>query len=108
MPIHVRVGKLSAQTSFENIKAGTTANGRNSVSFTQKRTGNRSIIGNIQIKEKNSQQVVGELNNFSIYMPFTKRDVSIFLNKVPEGPLEIVFKENETTLGNLSTQADIH
>jgi P pilus assembly chaperone PapD len=98
-PLQVRVGDISASTHFENARI-IKVKGKYKVLFEQYRQGERSIVGDIQVKDQ-AETVLGAVNNVVIYPPFTKREHSISLTQVPKGALEIVFTEDKSSLGSL-------
>ena len=106
IPLQVRVGKLTASTRIENAKISSNE-GRYSLSFDQIIEGNRSVIGNIDIIEKKSGNSLGKLNNVVIYMPFTKKQHQINLTRPPEGPVEIIFTEEQASRGSLVAKAEL-
>jgi P pilus assembly chaperone PapD len=106
IPLQVRVGKLTASTRIENAKISS-ADGRYSLFFDQIREGNRSVIGNIDIIEKKSGNSLGNLNNAVIYMPFAKKQHKISLTSRPNGPVEIIFSEEEISRGSLVAKAEV-
>jgi len=107
VPLHVRVGKLTSSTSFENVTLKEN-NGLYTASFTQIRTGNRSIIGDVKIKEIKSGNILGVSNNTAIYVPFNKKEYSINLKRKPNGPVEIIYTEDVNLRGKLSLSAQIN
>jgi len=106
IPLQVRVGKLAASTRIENAKISSTE-GRYSVSFDHIRKGNRSVVGNIAIIEKKSGNSLGKLNNAVIYMPFAKKQHKITLSSRPNGPVEIIFSEEQISRGSLVAKAEV-
>ncbi|MFT7217903.1 MAG: P pilus assembly chaperone PapD [Paraglaciecola sp.] len=106
IPLQVRMGKLMASTRIENAKISS-SEGRYSVSFDHIREGNRSVVGNIAVVEKKSGNSLGLLNNTVIYMPFTKKQHKISLNSPPEGPVEIIFTEEQASRGSLVAKTTV-
>jgi fimbrial chaperone protein len=106
IPLQVRVGKLNASTRIDNAKVSSTE-GRYSVSFDHIREGNRSVIGKIDIIEKRSGDSLGKLNNTVIYMPFTKKHHKINLTSQPEGPVVIIFTEEQVSRGSLVAKTEV-
>ncbi|WP_157465895.1 hypothetical protein [Colwellia sp. TT2012] len=108
MPIQIRVGNLSASMSFENIKV-IEKQGMTMISFDQIKTGNRSLVGTIKIKERDSDRVLGQINNSVIYADFNKKHhkINILKNKGSKVQLEIVFTEDKNTWGSVTAQANI-
>jgi len=103
IPVQVRVGKLSATTRIDNPRL-TSIDGTYSLSFDHIRGGSRSIIGKINIVDKETGDILGKINNTAIYMPFTKKEHRIALSTRPDGPVEIIFTEEKTSLGDLITK----
>ncbi len=106
IPLQVRVGKLTASTRFDNIKLNAIS-GRYSLTFSQIREGNRSIVGKLEVFEKKSGDLIGNLNNMAIYMPFGKKEHKIGLKRQPKGPLQIVFTEDESARGTITAQTEL-
>ena len=106
IPLQVRVGKLNASTRIENARI-TATDGRYKLNFDHIREGNRSVVGKIEVTEKNSGNNLGSVNNTVIYMPYTKREHVINLKSPPDGPIEISFNEDQTTRGTLSTKIEV-
>ncbi|MFQ3236697.1 MAG: P pilus assembly chaperone PapD [Paraglaciecola sp.] len=98
-PLQVRVGDISASTHFENARI-IEVKGKYKIVVEQYRQGERSIVGDIQVKDQ-AETVLGAVNNVVIYPPFTKREHSISLTQAPKGKLEIVFTEDKSSLGSL-------
>ena len=106
IPVQVRVGQLSASTNIENAKISFDEN-RYSVSFSHIREGDRSVIGEINIIEQKSGESLGKLANTVIYTPFTERQHTISLSSKPEGPVDIIFTEDEVGRGNLAAKITV-
>jgi hypothetical protein len=100
-PLQVRVGKITANTHFENVHINQ-SNGKYKILVDQYREGQRSIVGDIEVKDQTGT-VLGMLKNIVIYPPVSKREHSIELKQAPEGDLEIIFTEDKTNLGSLIT-----
>jgi P pilus assembly chaperone PapD len=100
IPLQVRTGELDATTGFENIQINT-FQGRDIISFDHIRSGSRSVVGDIKIIEKSTGDVLGNVKNTVIYMPFNKKSHSISLSKQVKGAVEIIFTEDKTTRGTL-------
>jgi hypothetical protein len=95
----VRVGDISASTHFENARI-IKVKGDYKVLIEQHRQGERSVVGDIQVKDQDGI-VLGVINNVVIYPPINKHEHSIPLTQAPKGALEIVFTENKSSLGSL-------
>ena len=106
IPMSVRVGKLKARTRIDNAKLSS-VNGQLSLSFDNIREGNRSVIGDIDIIEKNSGNVLGQIVNTVIYVPFTKKQHQIKLTGRPNGLIEIIFTEDKLSRGELVTKTEV-
>jgi P pilus assembly chaperone PapD len=104
IPLQIRAGKLNATTGFENIKISS-QQGRDIISFDHIRSGTRSVVGDIKIIEKDSGEVLGNIKNTVVYMPFNKKSHSVALSKQPKGPVEIIFTEDKLTRGTLVATA---
>lgn len=98
-PLQVRVGDISASTHFENPRI-IDVKGSYSLMVEQYRQGERSVVGDIQVKDQ-AGMVLGQTSNVVIYPPFTKREHSIKLKHSPKGELDVVFTENTSSLGSL-------
>jgi len=92
MPLIVRHGNTSAQTSLENTRIVNTANNY-AIELWQTLKGNRSLYGNYTV-EDSAGQVVGVLNGVAVYTPLNKRKVLIPLN-VDNVNQELVVKYQE-------------
>jgi P pilus assembly chaperone PapD len=104
IPLQIRAGKLNATTGFENIKIKSLQD-RSVISFDQVRNGSRSVVGDIKIIEKDSGEVLGNIKNTVVYMPFKEKQHSVALSKQPKGPVEIIFTEDKLTRGTLVATA---
>lgn len=102
VPIIVRTGKLEAQVSIENIRH---QNG--SVSLTLKRTGTRSVYGDIELINKETGAVITSQKNISIY-PESER-FNIVLGRKGENPgqLKLRYTENKDFGGNIVLEKDL-
>jgi P pilus assembly chaperone PapD len=105
-PLQVRVGKLTASTHFENARI-IKNEGNYKVSVEQYRQGERSIIGDIEVKDKTGD-VLGMIKNVAIYPSHSKREHKIKLKKTPKGHLEIIFTEDKAFLGSLVSRIDVN
>lgn len=107
VPLQVRVGKLTATTNFNNVQL-INSNGGYTVKFEQIRIGGRSIIGDIQIREIKSGNILGSVSNTVIYVPFEKKEYAINLTQRPNGPLELLFNEDILTRGELNARLEFN
>jgi P pilus assembly chaperone PapD len=104
-PLQVRVGELSATTHFENANI-IKDKGNYKVTVDQHRKGQRSVVGDIEVKDKTGE-VLGKLMNVVMYPAHDKRQHNIKLKNAPDGSLEIVFTENKLTLGSLVSRINV-
>jgi hypothetical protein len=65
------------------------------------------VVGKIDIIEKKSGNSLGKLNNTVIYMHFIKKQHKINLTSPPEGPVEIIFTEEQASRGSLVAKTTV-
>ena len=91
LPIIVRHGKVTASTELLDPQLVMRSDIPH-VEFWQTRQGNRSLFGNFIVSDVQGNEL-GIYKNSSIYLPLSRRKISIGLNKKVEGKVLIEYKE---------------
>lgn len=106
MPIIVRQGKTTANTSIENprlIMIGNTPH----IELWQTREGNRSLFGNFIATDSNNNEV-GIVNGIAVYSSLAQRKVLIPLNPdAKAGDINIKYQEVAEFGGNLTASTNL-
>lgn len=96
IPVVARIGKLDAELSLSDASYN-----QGILSVNIHRQGSRSLYGNFKVTDNNTGEVLGELNNYSVYLPVEMRQAQIRLTKEPKGPMLISFEEDPADGGDL-------
>lgn len=102
IPIIARVGKLSADLSFGDIKV----EGKRVV-FDLHRSGDRSVYGMIELINKDNGEIVSYKRNVSIYTETEQVQHELGLNNVEPNKLTLRFTEEAAYGGNLVVEKDL-
>ena len=106
LPVHVRIGDISATTSLEFISARKGGEGY-TISLKQYRTGERSVIGDLKVIDKSSGEVLTEYRNETVYRPADYKIHNLTFNKKPEGDVLIEFSERNNVFNAINTSIEI-
>jgi fimbrial chaperone protein len=102
IPVHLRVGELTASTNFEVLTIDKTEGTGYRVMLRQSREGNRSIVGDLLVTDIKSGKAVLARNGMGFYQPATYVDHQILLDYKPVEGLQINFTEIKKYGGNLA------
>ena len=94
IPVLMRVGDLTSE-----IKIDSDVNdSRQSIEVTLQRTGERSSIGDIEVINPVTKQVIGAMKNIAIYTEVNQRQLSIPLNQPVAAGTELLvrYQENDS------------
>jgi hypothetical protein len=112
IPIIVRTGELSEQTSISNAHLVQTQ-GRRAIGFTIKRSGGRSVYGGIDIflEGSGSPKKIGGIRGLGVYTEIDHRDVVIPLDAdaPPVGAgsrVKIVYTDDELNPGTVLAETE--
>jgi len=101
IPIHYRVGTVVADTKLEISSVKKLTSNRYLVNVRQYRTGNRSVIGNLELIDVDTDEVLDVRANIGLYQAADYIDHSFTIDEVPKAGLTLSFKENKSYQGNL-------
>lgn len=102
VPIIARVGELDAKVSIEDIQVK-----EKGLAFVIKRTGSRSIYGDIELVNKRTNKVVSFQKGFSIYPESSKYAFVLSREGVDAADLKIRFVENENYGGDIVLEKSV-
>lgn len=102
VPIIVRNGTLEASASIENIRLEDAT-----VAFTIQRTGTRSIHGDVQLINKQTNEVISYQTAFSIYPEAQRYHFKLAHNGIAPKDIKIRFAENPSYGGNIVLETDV-
>lgn len=112
IPIIVRTGELSAQTSISQVHL-VEEQGRRGVRFTINRSGDRSVYGGIDILllGSGSPKKIGAIRGLGVYDEIDHRDVVIPLDKDapavgPGSRIKIVYTDDELNPGTVLAETE--
>jgi hypothetical protein len=112
IPIIVRTGELSAQTSISKVHL-VEAQGRRGIGFTINRSGDRSVYGGIDIFLTGSgkDKKIGGIRGLGVYDEIDHRDVVIPLDKDapavgPGSHIKIVYTDDELNPGTVLAETE--
>jgi hypothetical protein len=102
VPIVVRTGQLDAEISFSNMSIK-----GESIFFNVNRTGNRSVYGEIQLVNKNNDEIISYTRNNSLYTETTSSAQKLAVKGFSINELALRFKEDKKYGGTITHQQDV-
>ncbi|WP_028768802.1 fimbrial biogenesis chaperone [Shewanella fidelis] len=105
IPVLMRVGDLTSE-----LKIDSNANdSRQSIEVTLQRTGERSSIGDIEVINPVTKQVIGAMKNIAIYTEVNQRQLSIPLNQPVAAGTELLvrYQENDSLFQAQTVEASL-
>ncbi|MCL1137467.1 molecular chaperone [Shewanella pneumatophori] len=106
IPVVMRVGDLTSELTIEKSAVNST---KQTIEVTLRRTGERSSIGDIEVINPQTKQIVGANKNVAIYTEVNQRQFSIPLNQpVAAGTkLLIRYQENDSLFQAKTVEANL-
>ncbi|MBL4561485.1 MAG: hypothetical protein JKX79_10935 [Labilibaculum sp.] len=115
IPIIIRVGKGTANTTLSNIEIDYTQNTSPVLKLVINRTGNNSIYGTISVEyipENGKPYEIGIAKGVGVYTEINKRSISIKLNKITKstilkGKLKVKYFDGDDIKKNSYAEAEL-
>ncbi len=101
IPIIVRVGTLDAQVSIDNVKVD-----GDGLAFTIYRNGSRSVYGDVELINKNTESKVSYQSGVSIYPESSRYHFVLGREGVAASDLRVRFVENKNYGGSITVEKD--
>lgn len=112
IPVIVRHGATAATASISDVEIQRPANGPPAIAMQLRRSGSRSIYGDITVRHitpQGAERVVARANGVAVYIPNPSRYVVLPLpaleRGVPPGQLRVTFSERPEQKGRAEAQA---
>jgi len=102
IPVIVRQGELKAQAKLDNAQI---ANG--SLSVTIKRTGTKSLYGDVIVTQGSSKNIVGQLRGVAVLAYNNERNISVPLTAAT-GPVTVEYREREEDGGKTLDKLELN